>query len=535
MRQQLAAVALTCLLAACGRRVDLAAWLNQANAAYTQGDYQRAAWILYRLKQRRDLDDNANVRVSLGACYLKMGWLAYAGGEFSRAIAFDSTNVLAWLGLGSVYACTNEYRKAIDCYLHARQYDPQNATVYRKLGNALFAIHEYAQAADHYLYAATLGDENDDLFATVGYCYERTYQWQKAVNAYLKAYNLNARNTRVILRLAILYRDQFNNMVATKKYYDILCRINPQVARAEARAFEERLRSALISNPLLTDGSTTGDITAAVGATNVGIAAVGELQRRAADYFADLARRSILNDLPKEALRYYNQALSNDPSRVHYYKSIAELYEKSFKDLNMAIKYYDRYLEACKDRHSAEFDATVAYVRQLRDQYVQQDAERQRRQAEEDERAQAEQTQREQDAAQRQREFEAARQSAETYDALLQEGARYMSDDNLNLERAREAYQKAINLNPLYPNAYYNLGLIYYRQTNMAQSVEYFDKALVQNPRFADAHLALGMAYERMQRRTDAIEHCQLYLEIAPNGARAEEIKQWLERNAGAQ
>jgi len=533
----LVACALVLLCGGCARRIDLAAVLREANAAYAQGDYARAAWLFHTLKQRRVLQDNAALRVSLGACYLKLGWLPYAGGEFSRAIEFDPTNATAWLGLGTVYAHTNDQRKAIDCYLQAQQCDPKNAALYRKLGNALFAIKEYAQAADHYLYAASLGDENDALFATVGYCYERTYQWQKAVNAYLKAYALNRRNAYVVLRLAVLYRDQFNNMVQMKIYYDILCRINPQVAHAEARAFEDRLRTALVSNPLFAPGATSAVPARADGTTNaVPLLSPAQQQRQAtADHYEKLARRSVLNDDAKGALKYFTCALSNDPTRVHYLKEIAGLYEKSFQDLSTALKFYDQYLAAFKDKNDPEFDQMVSYVRALHDRYVQQDAERQRRQAEEEQRVREETARRQQEEAARLTQYEAAKESAETYNSLLDEGARCMRDESLDLERARQAYQKAIALDPKVPNAYYNLGLVYLRMTNFVQSIPYFEKALEQDATFADGHLALGMAYERQRQIPNAIEHYQLYLEVAPKGAHADAVRDWVTRHAGAQ
>jgi len=537
-RAVLAACVLVLLCSGCARRIDLAAVLREANAAYAQGDYARAAWLFHTLKQRRVLQDNAALRVSLGACYLKLGWLPYAGGEFSRAIEFERTNATAWLGLGTVYAHTNDQRKAIDCYLQAQQFEPKNAALYRKLGNALFAIKEYAQAADHYLYACSLGDENDALFATVGHCYERTYQWQKAVNAYLKAYALNRRNTYVVLRLAVLYRDQFNNMVQMKVYYDILRKINPQVAHAEARAFEDRLRTALVSNPLFaTGGATSAAPTRASGATNAVTLLSHDQQQSqaAADHYEKLARVSILNDDAKGALKYFTHAFSNDTTRVHYLKEIAGLYEKSFQDLSTALTFYEQYLAAYKDKNEPEFDQMVSYVRALRDRYVQQDAERQRRQAEDEQRVREETERRQQAEAERLTQYEVAKTSAETYNSLLDEGTRCMRNESLDLERARQAYQKAIALDAKVPNAYYNLGLVYLRMTNFVQSIPYFEKALEQDKTFADAHLALGMAYERQRQIPSAIEHYQLYLEVAPNGAHADAVRDWVTRHAGAQ
>jgi len=519
------------LLAACARQPSPLLLLKEADQAFQAGDFPRAAYLYYRLKRSPSFRQHDGIRVSLGSTYLRLGWLPYAAGEFSSALKLSAnTNALAWLGLGTYYARTNDWTSAILCFAHARSLDPYNPAVYLKLGNVFFQAREYAQAADNFLYAASLGLESDLLYGAVALCYERTAQWPRAAAAYEKAHKLNPKNDRIVRRAAALYRDQLGNMAKTRYFYDTLKRLNPDAARADAQYFEDKLRSAITTNPFLAAlSSTAAPPPSAALSTNHAT----PLQRvTQADYYESKARVSLLNDLPKEALKYYRLALEADPQRARYNRDIAEIYEKYFQDLNLAIKHLDRFLELCKD--DAQFEQVLAHRNALREQYDRQDAERLRRQQQEELQRRALEEQRRIEAEQRQRAFEAT-PAPETYDAALAAGARFMREDSLNLSEARRMFETAISINPSYPDAFYNLGLIAVRQTNFSDSIQYFKTALEKDPRYAKAHLALGMVYERLLDRSNAIENYAQYLDLMPNDAYSTTVRERIEKLAAAQ
>ena len=224
-----------------------------------------------------------------------------------------------------------------------------------------------------------------------------------------------------------------------------------------------------------------------------------------ADYYEKLARRAILLDDTKSALKYFTCAFSNDQTRVRYLKEIASLHEKTAQAPGTAQGYDDQHLAADKGTNDPVYNQLADRVRAVLR------------------------------AALQDAQSEGANEPVATYNGLLDEGARYMRDDSLDLERARQAYQKAIALDPKMPNAYYNLGLVYLRLTNFVQSIPYLEKALEQDATFADAHLALGMAYERQRDNAHASEHYQLYLEVAPQGAHVDAVRDWVTRHAGTQ
>jgi tetratricopeptide (TPR) repeat protein len=532
------AAALLCvgLMPGCGEAPSTAAMLREADLAFESGSFGRAAHLYYQLRRR--YPDVPSLRISLGSTYLKLGWLPYAGGEFSEALRLSNwTNAFAWLGLGTYYARTSDWKLAALCFSHARTSAPADPLVYRKLGNAFVNAREYSNAAENYLHAATLGDRSDELYTVVGMCYERTADWPRAVGAFEQALTLNSKNIVAIHHLATLYRDRFSNVPKARQYHEMLMELSPELARAEADALEQRARDALVSNPIPAqtaasngppDNATNTPTTAAKVPTKEEI--VAAQKRTQADYYQDLAHISLSNDLPKQALRYFERALEADSARGHYNYDIAHLYEETFDDLSQALRYYERFLEACKD--DPRFEPTLLHVEDLRARYRRQDEERRRRVAEEEDRKRAEAERRQREEEQRRAAFAEAQQSPETYDSVIEAGAGHLRTKDL--DEARRYFQKAVTLNPRYPNAYYNLGLVCVLQTNHDAGVEYFSTALTKDPSFAEAHLALGTVYAQQQKTADAIEHFTIYLELAPNTSFAASVRDWLTKNAGA-
>ena len=65
----------------------------------------------------------------------------------------------------------------------------------------------------------------------------------------------------------------------------------------------------------------------------------------------------------------------------------------------------------------------------------------------------------------------------------------------MQLQLARQSYQRAIKMDPKYPEAINNLGTVFYAQRNFGKSVKYYKKALKLNPSVASFWVNLGTAY----------------------------------------
>jgi tetratricopeptide (TPR) repeat protein len=63
---------------------------------------------------------------------------------------------------------------------------------------------------------------------------------------------------------------------------------------------------------------------------------------------------------------------------------------------------------------------------------------------------------------------------------------------------ALNAYNKAIELNPKYGDAFNNLGKTYGRRGDYKRAILYYDRAIELNPKYADAYYNRGDAFSRL-------------------------------------
>jgi tetratricopeptide (TPR) repeat protein len=74
------------------------------------------------------------------------------------------------------------------------------------------------------------------------------------------------------------------------------------------------------------------------------------------------------------------------------------------------------------------------------------------------------------------------------------------------LEKAREDYEKAIEINPDYANAYNNRGNIKSKQKDYDGAIEDYDRAIGLNAFFVEAHCNRGIAKENLGYFSEALE-----------------------------
>jgi tetratricopeptide (TPR) repeat protein len=103
----------------------------------------------------------------------------------------------------------------------------------------------------------------------------------------------------------------------------------------------------------------------------------------------------------------------------------------------------------------------------------------------------------------------------DNYYAHLLLGSAYRYQDEL--DNSREAYTKAIEINPNLADAYLGLGATYYAEDNVDEAITYLKKAVEINPRLMPAHFSLGLLYEFIGREDEAIASYEKTIEIDPN------------------
>lgn len=83
-----------------------------------------------------------------------------------------------------------------------------------------------------------------------------------------------------------------------------------------------------------------------------------------------------------------------------------------------------------------------------------------------------------------------------------------------------ETWVKAHPKAPDLPDAYYNLGNLYYESGQYEKAIEPLQKAIAGNPSDADAHYTLGNAYDKLKRYAEAAKEFEILVKLEPkNGA----------------
>jgi superkiller protein 3 len=86
-----------------------------------------------------------------------------------------------------------------------------------------------------------------------------------------------------------------------------------------------------------------------------------------------------------------------------------------------------------------------------------------------------------------------------------------------DLEKALEAYQNSININPGYEKAYNNRGIVLYLQGRDEEALESFQKALGLNPQNIESYINMGVLFKKKGQIGKAIESYQKALAINPS------------------
>ena len=86
-----------------------------------------------------------------------------------------------------------------------------------------------------------------------------------------------------------------------------------------------------------------------------------------------------------------------------------------------------------------------------------------------------------------------------------------------NLDEAKKLYQKVIEINPNYENAYNNLGIIYSISGDLQEAKKCYEKTLAINPKNFNAYNNVGNIYKELGDFENAINKYEKAIELNPN------------------
>jgi len=109
--------------------------------------------------------------------------------------------------------------------------------------------------------------------------------------------------------------------------------------------------------------------------------------------------------------------------------------------------------------------------------------------------------------------------SADNYDKLVAEADRAL--ENGANSKARELYQRAMNLKPTGAKAIVGLGFVALDRGQLSAAYDYFKRALTVRPSFPPAIFGIAEVHRARGEKELAIHSYQRYLDMSPNGTDA--------------
>src|ERR1700731_357768 len=107
----------------------------------------------------------------------------------------------------------------------------------------------------------------------------------------------------------------------------------------------------------------------------------------------------------------------------------------------------------------------------------------------------------------------------------------WAENSDVCFDQAHELAQRAVTLDPRYPNAHFALGLGCMWTRRSERAIAAFREAIRLNPSFAAAHVVLGQMYLYAGRPEEAIEQAEKGIRLSPSDPR---LFIWLPTLAGA-
>lgn len=87
---------------------------------------------------------------------------------------------------------------------------------------------------------------------------------------------------------------------------------------------------------------------------------------------------------------------------------------------------------------------------------------------------------------------------------------------------AETHYKRALEIDPSYALAHFNLGNLYDEQGDPENALHHYHEALRMHPNYADAHYNLALLYQTSRDVMSALRHWRAYLKLDPTSTWAQ-------------
>ncbi|MEG4577250.1 tetratricopeptide repeat protein [Microcoleus sp. N3A4] len=505
-------------IAECKRAIEIqpdavAAYKLWGNILQGRGNLEEAIECYQKAVQIKSDDVQANV--NLGSLYAMKKQLSQAIACYQKAIALQPNLAAAYRNLARVWMQDGKMEEANECWYEAFSLEPEKVSPgqHLKLGNILFKQGQITQAIACYQRAIELNPNLNPAYQNLATALKKQGKLNEAAVCLQKVAALNG-----------------NSSVSGSKAADTFAPAtqvnNNQNNRKPAEAVETGdaiASSAEVNNPGNNPAKSAETVrlsAQAIGSrkpvTVVNSVSAEAYIKQAESYYAQGKFEEAIAECKRaieikpetavaykiagnatqamgkvDAARYwYTQALEIDPNFAEVHANLGSIYAQH-KQWQKSIACYQKAIEIKPNLASAYRNLARVFLQSGQPQA-----------------------------------------GAECwYEALTLDINWAKPDEHFTLgntllelgqlERAISCYQRAIQLQPSYADAYHNLGEVLSLQGKWEEAIAAYRQAIDLNPNFDAPHYGLGKAWASLDRREEAIACYRRAIELNPNLAQA--------------
>ncbi len=146
--------------------------------------------------------ENAAIWNNLGSLYLGSGKVTDAQNAFGYALKNDATNPVSWNGLGNIHTLNGKHEEAVGCFRKAIQLNASYVTPWYQLGGVLLKQNRKEDALFALMRTVEMDNKNVHAWAEIGNIYFKAGSFEQAIDAFKKALQLGVATVELFSSLA---------------------------------------------------------------------------------------------------------------------------------------------------------------------------------------------------------------------------------------------------------------------------------------------------------------------------------------------
>lgn len=280
--------------------IEVLDYIKKSFELKNQGFYKPAIEMLYKALS---LDsDNLEILVQLAHLYKLLGNFQRAVYYIEKALDINCGHLDCLFLLEEIYLLKGELRSAKEIAEKIYEIQPSSQNLAKKIHilNKLYDLDAVKELE------SSISNPNDEVLYEIACAYYDNYDFPKALELLEAAYEKNNKNEKIMLLLGKIYYDSKDFGKSEKIFTDLeQINLSPEVMNYLGlfKLNENKFAQAIDY-----------------------FSKAQKYDEKNAEYLYNLASAYFLNGWIDEALKYFNQAICLDPDNINYHYSLAYLY-----------------------------------------------------------------------------------------------------------------------------------------------------------------------------------------------------------------